>query len=74
MPERAIVTGASGLLGRQVFRAFEDAGWQVTGTGFSRASPPKILKVDIQDADAVDKLFEQVKYDCRSDSEFGEDA
>ena len=57
----ALVTGATGLLGRQVAKAFEDAGWDTTGTGFSRASS-KIRKVDIQDADAVTTLFNDVKY------------
>lgn len=56
----ALVTGATGLLGRQVLKAFSDSGWEATGTGFSRASE-KILKVDIQDADAVTKLFQEVK-------------
>ncbi|EHY54193.1 hypothetical protein HRR83_008233 [Exophiala dermatitidis] len=56
----ALVTGASGFLGRQVYKAFTDAGWQTTGTGFSRAAG-SIRKVDIQDADAVERLFDEVK-------------
>ncbi|EXJ75768.1 dTDP-4-dehydrorhamnose reductase [Cladophialophora psammophila CBS 110553] len=56
----ALVTGASGFLGRQVLNAFSDAGWNATGTGFSRASET-VRKVDLQDADAVTKLFDQVK-------------
>ena len=56
----AIITGASGFLGRQVLKDFSDAGWKATGTGFSRASGD-ILKVDIQDAAAVTKLFDEVK-------------
>ena len=55
------MTGGTGLLGRQVVKAFENAGWQVTGTGFTRASPPKILKVDIQDESEVAKLLDKVK-------------
>ncbi len=62
MKPKALVTGATGLLGRQVVKAFERAGYEVVGTGFSRASPPKVIKVDIQDADAVAKLFGEVKY------------
>ncbi|RMD41705.1 hypothetical protein DV735_g3419, partial [Chaetothyriales sp. CBS 134920] len=57
MPPKALVTGATGLLGREVVKAFEAAGYDVVGTGFKRASPPKILKVDIQDADEVQRLF-----------------
>ena len=61
MTQRALVTGATGLLGRQVVKTFETAGWEVTGTGFSRASPPKILKVDIQDEDEIVKVLDEVK-------------
>jgi S-adenosylmethionine synthetase len=63
MSQTALVTGASGLLGRQVVKAFERAGYDVVGTGLSRASPPKIRKVDIQNADEVDTLFAEVKYE-----------
>ncbi|KIW80048.1 dTDP-4-dehydrorhamnose reductase [Fonsecaea pedrosoi CBS 271.37] len=56
----ALVTGASGFLGRQVLKVFSDAGWNATGTGFNRASGA-VRKVDIQDADAVTKLFHEVK-------------
>lgn len=63
MSQTALITGATGLLGRQVLRAFEDAGYLVVGTGFSRASPPRIRKVDIQDASKVEQLFKEVKYE-----------
>ncbi|ETI24726.1 dTDP-4-dehydrorhamnose reductase [Cladophialophora carrionii CBS 160.54] len=56
----ALITGASGFLGRQVLKTLSDSGWEATGTGFSRASGP-IRKVDIQDAEAVTQLFDQVK-------------
>ena len=58
-----LITGASGFLGRQVLKTFSDAGFQVTGTGFSRASG-QVRKVDIQDAEAVTKLFDEVKYEA----------
>ena len=70
MPGKAIVTGATGLLGRQVVKAFSSAGYDVVGTGFSRASPPKILKVDIQNPDEIDELFAEVKYDSRPEQAF----
>ncbi|KEF54821.1 uncharacterized protein A1O9_09263 [Exophiala aquamarina CBS 119918] len=57
---RALITGATGLLGRAVLSAFQDAGYEATGTGFSRASD-KILKLDIRDKQAVDKVFDEVK-------------
>ncbi|KIW68750.1 dTDP-4-dehydrorhamnose reductase [Phialophora macrospora] len=56
----ALITGASGFLGRQVLKAFSGSGWEATGTGFSRATGP-LRKVDIQDAEAVAQLFDQVK-------------
>ncbi|KAF3927728.1 hypothetical protein ABW21_db0206313 [Orbilia brochopaga] len=33
MAKKVIVTGATGLLGRKVVQAFNEAGWEVTGTG-----------------------------------------
>ena len=65
MPDKALVTGATGLLGRQVVKAFSSAGYDVVGTGFSRASPPRILKTDIQNPDETDQLFTEVKYDTQ---------
>lgn len=62
MTQRAVITGGTGLLGRQVVAAFAAAGWEAVGTGFHRASPPRVLKVDIQIAEEVDKLLDEVKY------------
>ena len=61
MADKALVTGASGLLGRQVLVAFKEAGWDVIGTGFSRAKPPTIVKLDLADADAVSGLLDSEK-------------
>ncbi|XP_068133525.1 methionine adenosyltransferase 2 subunit beta isoform X1 [Hyperolius riggenbachi] len=36
---RALVTGATGLLGRAVYREFKDNNWHVMGSGYSRARP-----------------------------------
>ena len=63
MPRKALVTGASGLLGRQVYQAFDDAGWDVVGTGFSRAKPPSIRKLDLGDATAALALLDEERYD-----------
>ncbi|KAI4116981.1 MAG: hypothetical protein LQ345_002688 [Seirophora villosa] len=60
MPKTAFVTGATGLLGRQVLRAFDHAGWRAVGSGFTRAKPP-ILKVDLQDQDAIDATLDETK-------------
>jgi S-adenosylmethionine synthetase len=61
MSQRALVTGATGLLGREVSKAFERAGWHVVGAGFSRASPPKVIKLDIQDEREVRRVLDEVK-------------
>lgn len=58
----ALVTGATGLLGRQLIKAFEQAGWKTVGTGFHRAKPPSILKVDVTDQSAVDRALDEVRY------------
>ena len=63
MARTALVTGASGFLGRQVLQAFdEEEGWSAIGTGLNRASPPSILKADLSDRDAVLDLLGEVKY------------
>lgn len=61
MTQSALITGATGQLGRQVLKAFDDANWSAIGTGFSRASPPKIRKLDIRDADEVTKALNELK-------------
>ncbi|KAF3933070.1 hypothetical protein ABW20_dc0108376 [Dactylellina cionopaga] len=58
MAKKVIVTGATGLLGRQVVRAFDEAGWEVIGTGFSRAKPPQILKLNLANKDEVGSLLD----------------
>lgn len=54
---RALVTGATGLLGRQVVAAFKQAGWATIGTGYSRADPPRIYRLDLNDSEAVGDLL-----------------
>ena len=61
MARTVLVTGASGLLGRQVLDAFKSAGWTIIGTALSRATPPTILKVDLLDAAAVSGVLDEVK-------------
>ncbi|KAK5662775.1 hypothetical protein OQA88_6183 [Cercophora sp. LCS_1] len=57
----ALVTGATGLLGRQVTKVFRNSDWDVKGTGFSRADGTSILKVDLSNADDVEKALEETK-------------
>jgi S-adenosylmethionine synthetase len=52
---------ASGLLGRDVFHAFERIGWNVVGTGLSRAKPPSIVKLDLLDEANIKQVLEDVK-------------
>lgn len=60
MSQAALVTGATGLLGRKVLQAFQRGGWKATGTGLSRANPP-ILKVDLSDDVAINSVLDEVK-------------
>ena len=57
----ALVTGATGFLGRQVVKAFALHDWTVKGTGFSRADGTDILKVDLSNAAEIEKALDEVK-------------
>jgi len=61
MAKNVLITGATGLLGRQVVQAFKRAGWNVVGTGFTRANPPSILKLDLGDEAEVARVIGDVK-------------
>ncbi|KAK0727916.1 hypothetical protein B0T26DRAFT_149465 [Lasiosphaeria miniovina] len=63
MSERKVlVTGATGLLGRQVVKAFGwRNNWSVTGTGFSRADGSSVIKVDLGNASEVEKVLDEQK-------------
>ena len=56
----AIVTGATGLLGRQVLSAFKEADWNVVGTGYRR-STAALRKLDLADDSAIPALLDEVK-------------
>lgn len=57
----ALVTGATGFLGRQVVKAFAFHDWTVKGTGFSRADGVNVLKVDLANAAEVEKVLDEQK-------------
>ena len=57
MPRKVVITGASGLLGRQVVSAFKQAGWTTVGTGFSRVGG-EIRKLDVNDILAIEHLLD----------------
>ncbi|OAT05077.1 dTDP-4-dehydrorhamnose reductase [Blastomyces gilchristii SLH14081] len=68
MQQTALITGATGLLGRQVLNAFQrdSANWKVFGQGFSRASGTadsgvEIVKADLLDEGNIVALLEQTK-------------
>lgn len=61
MSSTVLVTGATGLLGRQVFNTFTHSGCLVVGQGFSRATPPTILKADLEKPDEIKALLDEVK-------------
>jgi nucleoside-diphosphate-sugar epimerase len=62
MGKTALITGGTGLLGRQVIKAFQRKAWDVTGTGFTRATPPSILNLDLGSDAEVAKILNDVKY------------
>lgn len=53
---RVLITGATGLLGRQVIRVFEERGWCNRGLGLSRAKG-KIVKCDLLNSDELERQF-----------------
>ncbi|KAJ6007412.1 NAD dependent epimerase/dehydratase family protein [Penicillium herquei] len=61
MTSVVLVTGASGLLGRQLFNIFQRSGVLVVGQGFTRAAPPTILKADLEKTEDIKVLFDEVK-------------
>ena len=61
MVKKALITGVTGFLGRQVLEIFQSAGWHTVGTGFTRADPPAILKVDLSEEVAVASMLDEVK-------------
>jgi len=61
MAKRVLITGASGLLGRAIFREFKsDSSWTVCGLAFSRAGED-LVRVDLTCREAVDKVVEDFK-------------
>ncbi|CEN60605.1 Putative NAD dependent epimerase/dehydratase family protein [Aspergillus calidoustus] len=61
MATTVLVTGASGLLGRQVFDKFKRSGCLTVGQGFSRANPPTIIKANLENPDEIKSLLDEAK-------------
>lgn len=61
MSATALVTGASGLLGRAVLSAFDSApGFRAVGTCFSRATGLNLVKCDLTDASSIARVIDSV--------------
>ncbi|KAM4056256.1 rmlD substrate binding domain-containing protein [Hirsutella rhossiliensis] len=56
-----LVTGATGLLGREVAKTFELGGWHVKRTGYSRADGVDVRRVDLRNADELAKALDENK-------------
>ncbi|ODH13709.1 dTDP-4-dehydrorhamnose reductase [Paracoccidioides brasiliensis] len=71
MSRTVLITGATGLLGRQVLNAFErdSLNWKTIGQGFSRAGPgtaasdtdAEIIKADLTDESEIVALLDRTK-------------
>lgn len=59
---KVLITGASGLLGREVLKCFEAGNWQVLGLAYSRAAG-NLQKVDLNDASQVEAVLEKFRPD-----------
>ncbi|KAF3009627.1 hypothetical protein E8E13_007272 [Curvularia kusanoi] len=63
-PTRTVlVTGASGLLGRQVQRQFAQAGWKAIGTGLNRLNPPDVIQLNILSPTSITDTLDTVRPD-----------
>lgn len=61
IPEkRVLVTGATGLLGRAVFKEFKMYNWNVVGCRYSRARPD-FVRINLLDFAAVRRLLQDFK-------------
>uniref|UniRef100_A0A7S4ULL3 RmlD-like substrate binding domain-containing protein n=1 Tax=Alexandrium monilatum TaxID=311494 RepID=A0A7S4ULL3_9DINO len=57
---RVLITGATGLLGRQVFRVFEEHGWCTRGLGLARAKG-HIVRCDLLNAEDLEAQFDDFR-------------
>ena len=61
MSKIAVITGASGLLGRSVYQEFlSRPDWHVVGLAFSRAKG-KLRQIDIRNPSEIHSLMDEVR-------------
>ena len=58
--KKVLITGASGLLGRELCRQFRKAGWECLGLAFSRVGG-ELVKVDLRRREDVEKVLNEFK-------------
>jgi len=56
-----LITGASGVLGRQVTNRFLDAGWDVKGLAFSRANKKHLIRCDLNNFDETNAIIQDIQ-------------
>lgn len=54
--KKVVITGASGLLGRELYRHFIDRGWQCLGLAYSRCRGD-LVKVDLRNKEEMKKIL-----------------
>jgi S-adenosylmethionine synthetase len=57
-----LIVVASGLLGRDVIKAFQRKQWKTVGTALTRANPPDLVKLDLLDKDNLISVLDGTKY------------
>ena len=57
MSKKVLITGASGLLGRELCKKFREAGWECLGLAFSRLRSG-LVKVDLCRKEQVEKVLD----------------
>lgn len=63
MSERTVlITGATGLLGREVATTFGLKNWNVKGTGYSRADGINNFKVNLSNETEVGEFLDETKF------------
>ena len=61
MAKRVLITGASGLLGREIFKVFKnDSVWDVVGLAFSRVKEG-LRKCDLTNPEDLKDVFKEFK-------------